>query len=294
MERMRCVRWNSAMAGHITPDIKTLAHIVQVDLKHVKFYAGFIHILSFDDEGEDTNFTEEARWHKELAALEFRNLEEVAMYGFTAAMPMNSGDVVLHYVMPSVREFIIDEGTLLSDSFLETLNHRCPKLKKFGLGDVSENIMSEDGIVRFIEKSVFLTELNIRRALVESWTLKEFTAIARHLSLEILETPDIPDYWLDSLHDTRAISHSFPKVKRLVTGTSDMCLELLAQYIPHLESLALSLEALPSGIDINDSIIDEAAKYMGEMCVLILAFDRPDLLTWKSVLSFARHAHNLV
>jgi hypothetical protein len=33
---------------------------------------------------------------------------------------------------------------------------------------------------------------------------------------------------------------------------------------------------------------------MGKICVLVLAFDRSDMLTWESVVSFARHAQNLV
>jgi hypothetical protein len=102
------VRWNSATAGHVTPNIRHLVHIIQMDLKRAQFYADFIHILLFDDEGEDSYFTEEARWHNKLAALDFPNLKEVGFFGYAAAMPMNTGDVVLHYAVPSVSEFFLD------------------------------------------------------------------------------------------------------------------------------------------------------------------------------------------
>jgi hypothetical protein len=175
-------------------------------------------------------------------------------------------------------------------------------------------------------------------------------ALAGHLNLEVLDIPNIPDDWLDSLRDERAISSLFPKMKHLSTGTSDRGLALLAQYMPDLESLTLDLQGFPpsrymlasasnftrltsldiefglngflgardlvylarscpelrgleirewdgcppSEFDINDTIIDEAAQHMGKMCVLVLALDRSDMLTWESVLSFARYAQNLV
>jgi hypothetical protein len=340
----------SEALGNVTPDIRNLVHIIQMDLKRAQFYANFIHVLIFDEEGEDLNFSEEAAFHKELAVLEFPNLEQIGLYGFPAAMPMNSGDVALHYARPNVTEFVLDQGSLLSDSFLEGLSRRCPKLKIFGLGDISENTISEVGIFRFIERYPFLTSFKVRRALVENWTLKGFMALAAHLNLEALEIPDIPDDWLNSLCNERPTSPSFPKVKELVTGMSDRGLALLAPYMPDLDSLTLNLEQLPPshhilesasnfarittlfiefgpgnfldghdlvhiakgcpelkglefsewvgcrplGVNMRDSIIEEAAQHMRKMCVLVLAFDRAEMVTWKSVLSFARHAHSLV
>ena len=85
------VRYNSATAGHATPDITDLAKIVQIDRSRAQYYADFIHILWFDEEGEENGFIEEARWHKELIALQFLHLQDVGFYGFAEAMEMNSG-----------------------------------------------------------------------------------------------------------------------------------------------------------------------------------------------------------
>jgi hypothetical protein len=236
----------------------------------------------FDDEGEESNFTEEATWHKELAGLQFPNLEEIGLFGYAAAMPLNSGDTVLHYALPNVREFILDEGSLLSDSFLDTLSRRCPKLKRFGLEDISENTISENGIVRFIEISVFLTSLNIRRALEESWTLKEFMALARDLNLETLDIPDISDDWPESLRDKRAISPLFPKKRHLVTGTSDWGLALLAQYMPDLESLTLSLQKFPP----SHTMLASASK-LTRLTSLVIEFGPNSFLSGHDLVHLA-------
>jgi hypothetical protein len=69
---------------------------------------------------------------------------------------------------------------------------------------------------------------------------------------------------------------------------------LLAQKCPELISLSIGEDegCRPSGSGITDSIIDEAAQKT-KTSQLILIFDRPDLLTWQSILSLARHCKNL-
>ena len=238
------VRYNSATAGHVAPDITHLAHIVQMDHQRAQFYANFIHTLQFDEEGEDNNFIEEARWHKELAVLQFPNLQEIGFFGFAEAMQMNTGDVVLHYAQPNVTYFNLDEASWISDSFLDTLSQRCPKLQTFTLGEISDSSLTEDGIVRFIKNCDSLDYLSVRTGLLGSWTRKEFEASARHPKLELLSIPDIPDDWLDFLRHERSISPAFPKLAHFYTGISDQALELLFPYMPNLQSLNLNLENL--------------------------------------------------
>lgn len=236
------VRYNSATAGHISPDITHLANIVQTDHERAQFYADLIHILYFDEEGEYSDFLEEARWHKELSALQFPRLQEVGFYGSAAAMYMNTEDVLLHYAQPNVKEFALDQATFLSDSFLDSLSLRCPRLQTFTLGEIRNSSLSEDGIVRFVDNCTSLSCLNIRSGFLDTWTLKEFEALARHPKLELISIPNIADVWLDSLRHGDPSYPSFPKLKHFYTGISDQGVELLARYMPNLQTLSLTLQ----------------------------------------------------
>lgn len=51
----------------------------------------------------------------------------------------------------------------------------------------------------------------------------------------------------------------------------------------------------PTGLDINDNIIDEMAQVLGARIVHLRVFlDRSDLLTWRSILSLAQYCENIM
>jgi hypothetical protein len=342
-------RCNSITFGHITPDIKHLAYIILKDPQRGQFYANFIHILEFDDEGESNDFLDEARWHKELAAVQFPHLKEIGLYESDNATLMNTGDVVIHYAQPSMKYFTLCQGSCLSDSFLDILNRSCPKLKSLTLNRIIESSVSKDGLVRFLDNTDSLEFLNIRTGFDDSWSREAFDVIARYRNLNLLSIPDVQDDWVQSLHYMSTISSVFLKLRHFYTGTSNKGLENLARYLPNLETLSLHLQNLPpshhilvsassftrlrrltvhfgpqnslsghdlvllaqncpelaelsvgedegcrpSGSGITDSTIDDMAQKMPKISELSLIFDRPDLLTWRSLLSLARHCKNL-
>ena len=231
--------------GFVTPYVRHLVHITQRDPNRGQSYANCIQELQFGHEGASRNFAEEARYHKDLAVLQFPNLLKVGFYGFEDAMPMNSGPAVLHYAQPLVTEFVLGNASQISDSFLDILGVRCATLKRFDLDEITESSLTEDGVVRFIDNAHSLTALDIRLGRKSSgWTLNEFKATAKHLNLELLIIPDIPDDWLEFLRRDSPIQPSFPKMLHFTTGTSDQALQLLAPYMPTLESLELKLQNL--------------------------------------------------
>jgi hypothetical protein len=342
-------RYYSAWAGHITPDIKHLANIVLTDPRRAQFYANLIHTLMFQDEGESNNFLDDARLHKELASLEFPQLEEVAFYGSDKARELNTGDAIIHYAQPNIKNFSLGQGSNLSDTFLDTLSRCCPKLTSLTLNRVSESNVSEDGLIRFLEKNDLLDYLDIRSGVDDSWSCKAFNVITRYRNLVLLRIPDLQDNWAQSLQHGRPSARVFPKLKHLHGGISDQGLKSLAQFLPDLESLGMGLQNLlpshhilasasqfsqltrltiyfgpessfsgrdlllltqkcpnlgevsigendgyrPTSSDITDSIIDEVARNMVKLTALTLVFDRPDLLTWKSIISLAQHCKDL-
>lgn len=342
-------RYNSAAAGHVAPDIKDLARIVLQDPRRAQYYANFIRILMFHDEGEANDFIDEARWHRELAAIQFPMLEEVGLFESDNATSLNTGDAITHYAQPNVKYFTLRQGSLLSDSFLDTLHRSCPKLKSLTLNGTSDNTVSEDGLVRFLEGTNSLESLDFRTGLDGSWSCKALHIITGYRNLKLLSIPDIQDDWIDSLRHASPIYPAFPNLKYFFTGTSDQGLEFLALYAPNLDTLSLDLQNLPpsryilasaskftrltslavhfspqstltghdlvvltqkcpqltdisigedegsrpSGFGISDSVIDEVARNLPKLSQLILIFDNPGLLTWQSLLSFARHCKSL-
>jgi hypothetical protein len=342
-------RYTSATAGHITPDIIDLVRVVQTNPQRAQFYANLINVLSFDDEGAEKGFTEEARWHPELAGLQFPNLVELNFYGFDAAMAMNSADAILHYLQPSIRQLHLGTASQLSDGFLDALIKSCPRLKGFHLGDTTESRISEDGIIRFVNNIETLQVLHLRELQADSWTAKVFMACARHPNLTYLAISEIQDEWTDRIDREVSDTRAFGQLKHFDAGISDHGLEMLAQYMPKLEGLSLHLHSLPgsysilasashftrltsldimfgsdscitgsdlllvtrscpglkelnisefeglppSGVHITDDTIEEMAKNIPNMIYLCLVFDRSDLITWRSVLSFGVHCKKM-
>ncbi|KAH6672251.1 hypothetical protein B0J14DRAFT_69611 [Halenospora varia] len=340
--------YNSWQAGHVTPTIKHLADVVTQDAQRAQFYANFIRILRFRDEGEENEFIDEARFHKELTCLQFPHMEEVSLYESGNATSMNTGDAAIHYAQPNVKFFTLRQGSKLSDSFLDTLSNSCPKLRSLTLRECTENSVSEEGLVRFLDKSSFLDALDIRTGLDEAWSYKAFDAITKYRDMNFLRIPDIKDDWVDSLRHAGPIP-AFPNLTHFYTGVSDEGLECLARYAPNLKTLAVYLQNLspsyrilasashftllkdltvhfgpqssasgkdllllaqkcpnlaelsigeyegsrPSGSGINDSIMESMAKNLPNITQLNLIFDRPDLLTWQSITSLARHCKKL-
>jgi hypothetical protein len=342
-------RYDSAIARHITPHIKHLAYIILKDPPRAQFYANFIQFLMFQDEGESNDFLDEARWHKELTSLQYPHLYEIGLYDSYNATILNRGDIVIRYAQPSIRTFTLSQGSRLSDNFLDSLSRACPKLRSLTLNRISENSVSEDGLVKFLNSTNSLSYLDIQTGLDDSWSYKAFDAITRYRNLKLLSIPDIPDNWVHSLRNSKHAFPAFPELRHLYTGTSDEGLECLARYVPNLETLSISLQCFPpshnilasasnftqltrlaihfgpqsslsghdlvalaqkcpelmelsigankghcpSGSNINDSIIDEMAQKMLKVSELSLILDRPDLLTWRSLLSLARHCKTL-
>ncbi|KAH8669650.1 hypothetical protein BGZ60DRAFT_407998 [Tricladium varicosporioides] len=340
--------YSSWQAGHVTPTIKNLAKVITHNTQRAQFYANFIRILRFRDEGEENEFIDEARFHKELSCLQFPHLEEVSLYESGNATSMNTGEVVIYYAQPNVKFFTLRQGSKLSDSFLKTLSGSCPRLRSLTLRECTDNSVSEEGLVQFLDKSTFLDALDIRTGLDEAWSYKAFEAITKYRDLNFLCIPDIQNEWVGSLRHAGPIP-AFPNLIHLYAGASDEGLECLARYAPNLKTLAIYLQNLapshrilssashfthlkdlsvqfgpgssisgqdlllvvqkcpnlaelsvgenegsrPSGSSINDSIIDSIAKNMLNMKQLTLVFDRPDLLTWQSIASFARYCKQL-
>jgi hypothetical protein len=238
-------RCNSATFGHVTPDVQHLASIIQEDPQRGQFYANFIHVLEFDDEGESNSFLDEAMWHKQLAAAQFPYLKEIGLYESQNATLMNTGDVVIHYAQPNITCFTLRRGSRLSDSFLNILNCSCPKLKSLTLNGITRSTVSKDGLVRFLNTTDSLESLNIRTGLDDSWSREAFDVITRYRNLDLLSIPDIQDDWAHSLQDMSITSAIFPKLRHFYTGISDKGLENLTGYMPNLETLSLQLQNLP-------------------------------------------------
>ena len=72
---------------------------------------------------------------------------------------------------------------------------------------------------------------------------------------------------------------------------------LLAQECPELVELSIAEYpdegSLPSGSGISDSIIDAVAQKLVKISELSLVFNRPELLSWQSVLCLGRYCKNL-
>jgi hypothetical protein len=238
-------RCNSVTFGHVTPDIKDLAFIIQEDPQRGQFYANFIQVLEFEDGGESNSFLDEAMWHKQLAAVQFPYLKEVGIYESKNATLMNTGDVVIHYAQPNITCFTLRRGSRLSDSFLNILNRSCPKLKSLTLNGITRSSVSKDGLVRFLNTTESLKALNIRTGLDDSWSREAFEVITGYRNLDLLSIPDIQDDWVHSPHYTSTISAILPKLRHFYTGISDKGLENLARYMPNLMTLCLHLQNLP-------------------------------------------------
>lgn len=247
--------WNSA-AGHVTPDIRHLARIVQQDVQRAQIYANLIHVLQFRDEGEETNFKGEARWHPQLAQVQFPNLEQLDLFYSENAGCRNTGDVVLHYAQSNMKRLSLHEGSNLSDAFLDTLSRQCPKLRWLILRPITDSEVTEDGLVRFLEKTTSLEWLDIRRDFKHVWTQEAFEAISTYQNLALLVILEVKDAWITALNRIKTVS-VFPKMTYLYTSVSDSGLEELHHFMPNLQVLTLHNSELPP----SHHILSAASKF---------------------------------
>jgi len=107
---------------------------------------------------------------------------------------------------------------------------------------------------------------------------------------------------LPASHSLLASASSFSKLVCLDiefsmgSSLSGSDLVMIAQACPGLRELYIcEYDGLPPWAKgVTDSVVDTAAKHMGQLWTLILILDHSYTLTWKSVLSFARHCKHLV
>jgi hypothetical protein len=251
-----CGAWSKSAID--SPTIQHLAHIVALDLQRGQFYANFIHKLSFRVEVTNHGSLDEARWHTELASLQFPSLQVVDFHESTNATSLNTGHMITHYAQPNVKAFSLHEGSQLSDDFLEKLSRL--NLLSLTLDNISENKISEHGFIQFLKNSSSLKTLEVRNGLEDIWSYSLFEAVAKYHKLEFLSIPDIQDEWLSSP------SYSpLPNLEYLFTGISDQGLETLAQYTPNLKIISLSLQNLSP----SHQVVRSAAQYSQLTQILI-------------------------
>ncbi|KAB8301273.1 hypothetical protein EYC80_003158 [Monilinia laxa] len=352
---------------HVTPDIKHLAQIAIQDTGRAQYYANFIHVLSFYQEGPeeydddmDYEYPVEARWYKELVSLQFPQLEDFTLFRESDAAERNTGDLIAHFAQPNIENFKVCQGSDLSDSIFDRLANSCPRLKALELSDILTSNVSEDRLVKFFSKADSLTWLLVRTGFHESWSCEVFEAIAKLPNLRHIAIPDIQDNWIDSISLKNSAIPIFSNLKEVEAGISDHDLESLARFVPNLETLNIGLQNFPpsynilasasnfsrltsltvefssrscisgndllllvqncplldslslgevkstaiyppsagshpSGIDINDRIIEKMAQVLGTRIVsLAIVLDRPGLLTWRSILFLAQYCKNLM
>jgi hypothetical protein len=235
--------WNSATAGHVTPDMRHLGQIVEQNVQRAQIYANLIHVLQFRVEGEMNEFAEEARWHEEFFKLQFPALEQVDLYPSENAITLNTGEVVLHYAQSNLKRMGFHAGSQLHDSFLDTLCERCPKLRELILKPIRGNTITKERLVAFLKRTTALQNLQTGAHFEKLWTQQAFEVISTYQNLELLHMHHIEDSWITALNQKTTPS-VFPKLKYLYAGVSDTGLELLHRFIPELWSLTLENEEL--------------------------------------------------
>jgi hypothetical protein len=236
--------WNSAIAGHVTPDICHLARIVVQDVNRAQIYANIIHVLQFRDDGEEYKIAEEARWHHELSQLQFPALEQVDLYASEEAITMNTGEVVLHYAQPNIKRMALHAGSQLNDSFLDTLCKRCPKLREIILESIKDNTVTQEGLTKLIRSTPELRHFQIGDEFEQVWTQQVFEAISTYQNLVLLHVHyTVDDSWITAL-DYKTTHSTFPKLRHLCARVPTRALELLHGFIPELSTLRLKNEEL--------------------------------------------------
>ncbi|KAF5876263.1 uncharacterized protein Bfra_002666 [Botrytis fragariae] len=247
-----------------TPNIRHLAQIAIQNTERAQYYADFVHVLGFSEEGEegenddDGTYLDEARWHKELTALRFPQLKDFSLHESSNATGLNTGEFIIHYAQPNIESFMVYQGSRLSDAFFDKLTHSCPRLKSLHLSKISGSNLSKDGLTQFLNRADGLTALVIQSGVHDSWSYEAFEAIARLPNLTYIEIPDVQDNWVNSVYRTNPSISVFPKLDvHLSTGISERDLECLAYHVPKLEDLSITLQNLPPSL----SILASASKF---------------------------------
>lgn len=244
-----------------TPSIKHLAQIAIQNTERAQYYADFVHVLAFseeeseeeDEENEvgDEAYLDEARWHKELTSLQFPQLKDFSLHESSNATELNTGEFIIHYAQPNIESFTVYQGSHISDAFFDKLTQYCPRLKSLHLSKISSSDLSKDGLVRFLNRADTLTALVIQTGVHDSWSYEAFEAIAKLPNLTYIEIPDIQNNWIDSVSRANPSTPLFPKLDvHLSTGISERDLECLAQHVPKLEDLSITLQNLPPSLRI--------------------------------------------
>ncbi|KAM0146433.1 hypothetical protein ACHAPG_011139 [Botrytis cinerea] len=247
-------------AEHGTPNIRHLAQIAIRDTERAQYYADFVHVLGFseeekeeeeENEGDDETCLDEARWHKELASLQFPQLQEFSLQESSNATELNVGEFIMHYAQPNLESFTVYQGSRISDALFDKLTESCPKLKSLHLSKISASNLSKDGLIRFLSRADALTALVIQNGVHDSWSYEAFEAIAKLPNLTYIEIPDIQNDWVNSVHRANPSTLLFPKLDaHLSTGISERDLECLAYHVPKLEDLSITLQNLPPSLSI--------------------------------------------
>jgi hypothetical protein len=280
--------WNSAIAGHVTPDICHLARIVMQDAKRAQIYANIIHVLQFRDDGEEYEIAEKARWHHELSQLQFPALEQVDLYASEDAITMNTGEAVLHYAQSNIKRMALHAGSQLNDSFLDTLCKRCPKLREIILESIRDNTITQEGLTKFIRKTPELQHLQFGDEFEQVWTQQIFEAISTYQNLVLLHVHHtIDDSWITALH--RKTTHSaFPKLRHLCAGVPTRALELLHRFIPELSTLRLKNEKLGS----SHQILVAASRFKA-LTELKIHFGKDNSISGQELVQLAQNCPSL-
>ncbi|KAF2242161.1 hypothetical protein BU26DRAFT_382430, partial [Trematosphaeria pertusa] len=216
-----------------------LARIVKNDQRRAQLYADLIRMVHFAYEFSNDEYTEEAKWHEQLTRLQYPQLERVHFEDALDSVSFNRGDIIIHYAQPNVKEFRLRGGSMLSDSFLETLGQRCLRLRSVELEIHKQNYISVKGLVNFLERSQSLEIVHLREGFENSWSARAFEVISQYPRLELLSIPDVEDTWIESL------AAGFPVLTSLWRfGASDRGLERMHRVAPNLTTLHLDLTNL--------------------------------------------------
>jgi hypothetical protein len=237
-------RYNDATAGHATPDICHLARISQENRQQAQVYANYIHVLNFAEPADTYPYGDKAQWHSHLICLEFPRLQEVGFYESLNAATLNRGDVVIHYAQPNVQVFCLRASSGLSDSFLDTLYLRCPKLRTIHINTSFENTITTNGFLQFLRRTVSLESLVTESRFEQLWPQDGFRVIEHYTSLQLLQFPLIRDEWIAQYGTLNLLELQdiLPALKSLYISASPHGLELLQQCVPGLTTIDISFQ----------------------------------------------------
>ncbi|KAK8000425.1 hypothetical protein PG990_013025 [Apiospora arundinis] len=258
-------RYNSATAGHVTPGIRQLAEISQRSRQRAQLYANFVHILDFAEPQESWPYGDEAKWHGDLACLQFPQLQRARFNPSDDATSLNKGDVVIRYAQLSLREFGCEAGSEFSDKTLDQLRTRCPKLQHLRLASIT-GTLTQDGLLRFLRTFDSLQSLVIQIGTRDLWTRDTFLVIGQYANLELLDLPVIQDEWIQGQETI------FPALKHLYTDISTNGLDLLNRHVPSLTTLharlmspCTNLESLAKFQRLKDLVVkcDNGGSFSG-------------------------------